>query len=225
MNEPGDPRPDDPVLPPRLLPAAAPVKVLTWRFRHDLPESLVAELERVLAAEPVTADIPNHRDASRALQATLVQHGLLTGTLEWTRLAFSRQSPNRRSLRPEHEVISAHAPRMTISDALLSPVLATGRRCPGDCLVWRTVDHPRARSGFPLLSARATLLLPLRPGLIRREEFRGRGYAPAVVAAWAQAVREQGRIPLYSTSWTTWPRDLSRRKLGLVLYGTDLSID
>ena len=39
-------------------------------------------------------------------------------------------------------------------------------------------------------------------GLETVEAFRGRGYGPLVTAAWAQAVRASGRIPLYSTAWT-----------------------
>jgi hypothetical protein len=54
--------------------------------------------------------------------------------------------------------------------------------------------------------------------------FRGRGYAPQVVAAWARAVRELGAEPLYSTSWQNAASRAVARKLGLVLYGTDLSI-
>ena len=48
VNEPGDPRPDDPP-PPRLYLGRTRDGHL-WRFRHDLPESLVAELEPLLAS-------------------------------------------------------------------------------------------------------------------------------------------------------------------------------
>jgi len=62
-------------------------------------------------------------------------------------------------------------------------------------------------------------------GVNTLEEFRGRGYAPAVVAAWGQAVRAEGRIPLYSTSWDNLASRSVARKLGLVLYGADFSIE
>ncbi|MGH2617528.1 MAG: GNAT family N-acetyltransferase, partial [Thermomicrobiales bacterium] len=42
---------------------------------------------------------------------------------------------------------------------------------------------------------------------------------------WAQAVRQEGRIPLYSTSWENLASQAVARKLGLVLYGVDLDID
>ena len=54
--------------------------------------------------------------------------------------------------------------------------------------------------------------------------FRGRGYAPRVVTAWARAVSALGAEPLYSTGWQNVASRAVARKLGLVLYGTDLSI-
>lgn len=54
--------------------------------------------------------------------------------------------------------------------------------------------------------------------------FRGRGFALAVVAAWAREVRARGAEPLYSTAWSNTASRTVARKLGLVLYGTDLNI-
>jgi RimJ/RimL family protein N-acetyltransferase len=55
-------------------------------------------------------------------------------------------------------------------------------------------------------------------------EFRGRGYAGAVVSAWAAAVRHTGAEPLYSTSWQNVASQAVARKLGLRLFGADLHI-
>jgi len=57
------------------------------------------------------------------------------------------------------------------------------------------------------------------------EAFRGRGFASAVVAAWANAVRESDRVPLYSTSWENAASRAVATKLGLTLYGADLWIE
>jgi len=61
-------------------------------------------------------------------------------------------------------------------------------------------------------------------GVETAPEFRGRGYAAPVVAAWARVVREAGRIPLYSTSWENTASQAVARKLGLVQYGSDLHL-
>ena len=45
----------------------------------------------------------------------------------------------------------------------------------------------------------------------------------AVVAGWAAAVRDLGLIPFYSTDWNNVASQGVTRKLGLVMYGVDLS--
>ena len=54
--------------------------------------------------------------------------------------------------------------------------------------------------------------------------YRNRGLAARVTAAWAQAVRASGRVPLYSTSWSNGPSLAVARKLGLVPYAGRWSI-
>jgi hypothetical protein len=54
--------------------------------------------------------------------------------------------------------------------------------------------------------------------------FRGRGYAPQVVAEWARAVRNAGRVPLYSTSWQNAASRAVARKVALICFGSDLHI-
>jgi len=54
--------------------------------------------------------------------------------------------------------------------------------------------------------------------------FRGKGYAAEVVAAWAAAIYQMNRIPTYSTAWDNIASQSVARKLKCELYGIDLSI-
>lgn len=54
--------------------------------------------------------------------------------------------------------------------------------------------------------------------------FRGRGLAPRVTAAWARAIRDCGRLPLYSTSWTNTASLAVANKLGLIAYAASFSL-
>jgi hypothetical protein len=61
-------------------------------------------------------------------------------------------------------------------------------------------------------------------GLETLDNYRGRGYAGAVVAGWAQAVREMDAWPLYSTLGENQSSQRVARKLALSLYGVNFTI-
>ena len=61
-------------------------------------------------------------------------------------------------------------------------------------------------------------------GVETAPDYRGRGFAPRVTAAWALAIQASGRVPLYSTSWSNHASLAVARKLGLVTYASTWSI-
>ena len=212
VNEPGNPRPDDPP-PPRLYFGRTQAGHL-WRFRHDLPESAIAELEAVLRGELVAADLSQPPRCLAALQAALARDAPIVGTWSGPAWRFPDEIPA-----SSHEVI----PVNTANDDLVRPVFPSL----ADDLPWcqpclAIVADGRLAS---LCFSSRNTPVAAEAGVNTLEEFRGRGYAPAVVAAWERAVRAEGRIPLYSTSWDNLASRSVARKLGLVLYGADFSIE
>ena len=61
-------------------------------------------------------------------------------------------------------------------------------------------------------------------GLETAAAYRGRGFGARVTAAWAEAVRAAGLIPLYSAAWTNVASLAVARKLGLDAYASFWSV-
>ncbi len=187
-----------------------------WRCRDDVAAETARELEELVAGEPVGDDL---RAAPRNLAAFL-------SALEIDPASAAVESgPAYRF--PDELPRSSGVQRLTRSDVHLLRLMSwdleeTARRFeryePFIAVVEDGVAVSLCHSAR--LTARAA-----EAGVETLEAYRGRGYASAVVAAWAQAIRATGRTPLYSTSWDNLASQEVARRLGLVQYATDLSIE
>jgi RimJ/RimL family protein N-acetyltransferase len=183
-----------------------------WRFRHDLPDTLVRDLDRMLASEPTVTDLRQPLHCFDRLRDALAAHAPIAGMYE---------GPAWRC--PEGIVAPRAVPVTRLTDAAAAartfPWLVTELAFVEPCMAVLHEGEAVAlcfSSRFSPVAAEA--------GVETLGFHRRRGYAAAAAAAWAGAVRALGRLPLYSTSWDNLASQGVAASLGLILYGTDLSL-
>ena len=187
-----------------------------WRLRHDVAPETARRLEDLAVGERVDDDL-------RADPLEL--HAIL---------AALREDAEVRSVEsgPAYRFPSAHAAPVGVT-RLTRRDLHLLRRFVSD--LGAVARHFAARDPHIAVvedgaavsicySARLTERAA-EAGVETLDGYRGRGYAARVVAAWAHAVRATGRIPLYSTSWDNVASQAVARKLGLIQYAADLSVE
>jgi hypothetical protein len=186
-----------------------------WRFRDDLDEDTVRALDGLAATEPVHDDL---RAEPRNLAAFLAVLGVDRGD------ASMHFGPAFRF--PDVVPMPTNVTRVAHADLRLLQRLGWNMEV-------ETRDFARREPYFAVIDDGAAVAVCFSARLTARaaeagvetlEGYRGRGYAPAVVAAWACAIRASGRVPLYSTSWDNLASQAVARKRGLIQYATDLSI-
>jgi RimJ/RimL family protein N-acetyltransferase len=204
-------REPDPVRAPRFF-LGRTRKGNLWRFRDDLPASLVRSLDALVAAEPVLPELPREPASLSQLRELLHEHEEIQHTEVGPAYSFP-------------EALSAPTQVLRITDEsshLLGEEFAWLRTEWAACApaLAVVIDERVVSVGF---SSRVTGRAA-EAGVNTLEAYRGQDYASQVVAAWAIAVREMGRVPLYSTSWDNLASKGVARRLGLRLYGMDLSL-
>ena len=183
-----------------------------WRFRADLPEILIEELEALCVDEPVGQAFhrpPRHVAAYvRLLETHAPVHTLgmgpayrFTAHPEPSRPLLALTATDAEKLRGDFEALIAELP-------CWQPFLAL-------------VEEGRAVS-----VCRSVRITPAahEAGVETLPDFRGKGYAQDVVAGWARVVQSLGAIPFYSTSWENTASQAVAKKLHLVPYGADLHV-
>ena len=186
-----------------------------WRCRDDLAEDTVRTLDQLASEELVRDDL---RAEPRNLDGFLgaLQAGRGHGSLE--------SGP---AYRFPDQIPPVAVTRITRSGVHLLRLLSwdpedTARTFEGREPFMAVIEQGAAVSLCH--SARLTGWAA-EAGVETLAEYRGRGHATCVAAAWALAIRATGRIPLYSTSWDNLASQAVARRLGLIQYGTDLSVE
>ena len=183
-----------------------------WRFRADLPEMLIEELEALCADEPVGKAFhrqPHHVESYvRLLETHAPGHKLWMGPAYHCtgQLALSR---------PVRVITKTNAQLLRGGFEKLHSELPTWQPFLGLIEKGRAVSICR--------SVRITRVAH-EAGVETLPDFRGRGYAMDVVAGWARVVHSMGAIPLYSTSWENTASQALAKKLHLMQFGADFHI-
>lgn len=183
-----------------------------WWIRHDVDAALANDLQALCESQPAGLEVDVGIDSTAPFIARLAREVPVLRT--WAGPAFRFPSDL-----PGSEI----AVRVTPDNVtVLSPYFED----------WRNDVSPSAPMVVVLEGAKAVSLcasVRLTPqaheaGVETHRDFRGRGHAAQAVNAWARAVREMDRIPLYSTSWENTSSRALALKLGLIQYGVDLHI-
>jgi GNAT superfamily N-acetyltransferase len=186
-----------------------------WRFRDDLTDTIVEQLERLARSEPISSDLtsaPRHLDAFvRVLSGDSGEPAVHSGP----EYVFPIEIAEPEGVMPITRADIALLARLGWNPETLD------KEFEGRTPYIAVIEDDAAVS--LCFSSRLTDRVA-EAGLETHAAFRGRGYAPRVVAAWARAVRSSGRIPLYSTDWDNRASLAVARKLGLIQYAVDLSL-
>ncbi|MHB8577054.1 MAG: GNAT family N-acetyltransferase [Dehalococcoidia bacterium] len=183
-----------------------------WACRADLPEDLCLRLESLLAAEPVLSTYEAPPSCRQLLYDLVAEREPVTLEEAGPAFSFPATIPAPAGVVPvtsaNDDLLSTHFPDVLADLETSQPCVAV------------------LKDGLAVsvcFSARITAEAA-EAGLHTALSARRRGYAAAVTAGWALAVRERGRIPLYSTAWDNHASRAVARRLGLILYGSDWHI-
>ncbi len=180
-----------------------------WRFRADLPQSRVEKLEALCKEEPITQDLQ-----ARPLHFEKYLQLLEPAQSVWSGPAYYFT-----------DFIESSRPFTIITEQNTDLLRGGFEKLISELPAWQPfvaiIENERAVS--VCRSARITAKAH-EAGLETLPDFRGKGYAKDVVAAWASQVRELGALPIYSTSWDNKASQAVTRKLNLTMYGVDFSV-
>lgn len=195
------------------------VDACAWATRADLPKGVSDELQYLAQLEPPTSHFHAPPMHAADILSVLAAH-----------IAPECDQAAKRS-RSDGPAFAFPTSLVQPTDVTIIEDEATLRHNFGD---WRPGEISAGRSPvFAIVEgehpvsicfcARSSSIAA-EAGVDTASAWRGRGFAPRVVGAWALAIRASGRTPLYSTAWTNNASLSVARKLGLIPYAGDWSL-
>jgi hypothetical protein len=181
------------------------------RYRSDVPDDLVAQLQKICAREPIV-DPPTRLPA------------LCDEYLD----ALGRSANEKNGAGPAYMIEHDAAP-------LMPPIAINdenAHRLRGKLEEWLPdVQHCQplvaviadGRAVSVCASVRISTAVHCA-GVETLPEYRRRGFAVSAVAGWARAVRTSGAMPFYSTSWDNVASQAVAARLGASLAGVDFHV-
>lgn len=178
------------------------------RFRADVPTALKAELTELAGYLPPYRHEPSSGEYNAILEA-LERYRAVEASFEGPAFRFPEEIESHPGdlLRITPENVAILPERFDLTDEI------EGRQ---PCFGIVADGEVRALSYTSRLGEGSA-----EAGANTDEGYRRRGYAAALVAAWATETRALGRTPLYSTWWANTASRALAAKLGLIPYATD----
>ena len=194
-----------------------------WRFRTDLPDELIHEVEKLCHAESSASWVTElsplpayHSEFVHILSAHQPIENSWAGPAYW----FST----------EHSPTFCNETSPAIQPTQINESNADLLR--GGFEDW-LADVPHRQPFMAIVEdGRAVSLCASvritdaahEPGVETLLAYRQRGHAVNVVSGWAKEVQKVGAIPLYSTSWENHASQNVANRLGLTMFGVDFHI-
>jgi RimJ/RimL family protein N-acetyltransferase len=185
-----------------------------WRFRDDLPNNLIENLENLLSKEPPLK--------SKKLNAAPKKEGEIKALLEehrpiekvWSGPAYYfSQTP-----RPPDDTVAI----TKFNKALLQgPLVPWGEDVDGGLPLFASLEGGEVAAVCG--SVRVSNAVH-EAGVETAPLYRRKGHAARAILAWANNVTSLGALPIYSTSWDNIASQALAKKLGLTFYGADFHI-
>ena len=179
------------------------------RFGAALPDAVARRLAEIIEHQPPVGDLPVPPAVRAAVREGLELHAPITREASGPAYRFPESVA-----RPDGVV--------QVTDANIQVVRDTYPWLYQDLAGWAPCFAVvRDGAAVSVCFSSRIGVEAAEAGVETHPDFRGRGYAVAVTAAWGGLVRAGGRIPLYSTTWDNLVSQAVARRIGLIMFGAD----
>jgi hypothetical protein len=191
------------IAPPPLVLLLRTSEGTIWATRADLPVALHSAIDRMFSAEPVAEPDDRPPRCRSELLARLAHYASVWSESAGPVYAFPSKIAAPESVvavtTGNSDILRTHYPDILADLAVSQPCFAQLRGGTAVSVCFSARRGARAHAA----------------GVVTLPEERGRGHAAAVTAAWARAVRQLDKTPLYSTDWENHSSRAVAARLGL----------